>query len=123
MAIYKLVKNTNNQYILLIAAGIILFFIFAYPKLVQIEGMHQENFKTTVDKCHKIDQMICSPACISGQFPISFEADVDPRIKPGDVGTKYIPTNYMCTGKYGQGSVCIPKKSLEHLKYRGGNAL
>jgi hypothetical protein len=65
MAIYKLVKNADNQTILLIAAGIVLFFMVVYPKLVAVEKMTQENFEATVDKCYKIDQLMCSPACIS----------------------------------------------------------
>lgn len=123
MPLYKLVKNTDSQYIIVIALVIIGFFIYLYPELLLREKMAQEHFKSSLSKCYKIDQLMCSPKCISSQFPVSFNTGDDPRIKDEEIGTKYIPTNYMCTGKHGRGAVCVPKESLDMLRYRGGNSL
>jgi hypothetical protein len=123
MAIYKLVKSKDNQYLLLMIGAIVVFFVFVYPKLVASEEATNENFNVALSKCHKIDQMICSPKCISSQWSVSFPMKDDPRIKDGEVGTKWIPTNYMCTGLHGRGSICINKEGYNNLQHRGGNAL
>jgi hypothetical protein len=49
----------------------------------------------------------------------------DPRIKEGEVGTKYFPSNMGCLGNApgdrGSGCICLEKEQHEFLANRGNN--
>ena len=109
----------NNKVIILIILALILVcgcFCLSKSNLL-------ENFHIPLGKCHKLDELICSPNCTHSQWPTSVPITHDPRIDPKDIGKKWIPTSYTCSGKYGQGFVCVNKNAHELLRHRGNNAL
>jgi hypothetical protein len=71
----------------------------------------------------KIENMMCSKSCCSPQWGV--KQHEDDRIQANDLGTKYMPTNYMCSGDnvgdHGNGCVCIDKDTFSYLGNRGGN--
>ena len=89
-------------------------------KLKPIFG--KEHFDHELPSTFKIDTNMCSPDCCGKQWPLSFDLKRDPRIKEGELGTKYIPTNMTCSGKMGTGCVCADKKQYKFLSKRGNNA-
>jgi hypothetical protein len=72
---------------------------------------------------YRLEDMMCSKSCCSNQWGI--QGEKDPRILPNDVGTKYFPTNYTCSGDNatdrGNGCVCMNKDTFSFLGNRGGN--
>lgn len=122
MALYKLMESKDNRFLLFVFLLIVVFFVLVYPKIKNNDV--EEKFQTSLDKCKKIDLLICSPKCAaSGQFPVSFNTGDDPRIKEEDIGTKWFTTNMPCTGKHGQGGVCMHRTAYDNLRKRGSNAI
>ena len=72
---------------------------------------------------YKLENKMCSKSCCSPQWGVSPESD--DRIQPNDLGTKFLPTNYMCSGDNpgdkGNGCVCVDKDTFSYLGNRGGN--
>ena len=72
---------------------------------------------------YKLENKMCSKSCCSSQWGVKPEPD--DRIKPNDLGTKFLPTNYMCSGDNpgdkGNGCVCVDKDTFSYLGNRGGN--
>ena len=77
---------------------------------------------TNLKGCYKLDQNMCSVDCCGSQWPVSFDMKKDPRIKDGELGKKYIPTNLSCSGKMGTGCICASNKQYQFLTDRGTNA-
>ena len=86
---------------------------------------HKETFLssgTNLKGCYKLDQNMCSVDCCGKQWPVSFDMKKDPRIKEGELGSKYLPTNMSCTGKMGTGCICASNQQYQFLTDRGTNA-
>ena len=116
------IDNGNCIFYVIALAAVIIFFVFINPKLSN-NGI-KENFEVALDKCKKLDLLMCSPQCLTNSdWPNSIPKSTDPRIKPGDVGTKYIPTNYTCTGLHGAGGICVNMEAYKTLRHRGENAI
>lgn len=127
---YSLVPNNKSDllYIIIVILILIIFYYVVYPYLQANNFNLLENFNTK--KSHlsnnkKVDLAMCSPSCCSTQFPPSFDTGSDPRIKPGDIGTKYFPSNFNCLGNeyngVGSSCACITKEQHDFLSSRGGN--
>jgi len=108
-------ENKNTLVYVLIA--IVLFYLLS-NKMKETFANGSSNLKG----CYKMDTNMCSPDCCGKQWPLSFDVQRDPRIKDGELGTKYIPTNMTCSGKMGTGCVCADKKQYTFLSNRGNNA-
>ena len=96
-------------------ALVVFYLLFSKAK----EGFHGGS---NLSGCYKMDTNMCSPDCCGKQWPVSFDLKRDPRIKEGELGTKYIATNMTCSGKMGTGCVCADKKQYKFLAHRGNNA-
>ena len=107
-------ENKNTLVYVLIA--VVVFYLLSNKMNESFNG--GSNLKG----CYKMDTNMCSPDCCGKQWPLSFDLKKDPRIKEGELGTKYIPTNMTCSGKMGTGCVCADKKQYTFLSKRGNNA-
>lgn len=91
-------------------------------KMSATGNLVSETNMTDIDN-KKLSEMQCSRACCSPQWGV--ETEKDDRIQPNDLGTKYMPTNYMCNGENpgdkGHGCVCVTKDAFDYLGERGGN--
>lgn len=103
----------DKKSIVYIIIGLVILFYFYKSK----ETFNNDNSS----ECYKLDTNMCSPDCCGSQWPVSFHINRDPRIKPGELGTKYISTNMSCTGKMGSGCICADKKQYDFLSSRGNN--
>ena len=106
--------SQDNLLLLILLAVLIMYFM--------CNSKETFNSGSGLRNCYKMDTNMCSPDCCGTQWPVSFNVKKDPRIKEGDIGTKYIPTNLTCTGKTGSGCVCADKKQFKFLANRGNNA-
>ncbi|AYV79290.1 MAG: hypothetical protein Faunusvirus8_7 [Faunusvirus sp.] len=123
---YNLITSNDCQFYFLLAAGVVAFYLFAYPYIVKHGLGGSEHFdQGTLAGTDKIDKSMCSKDCCSPQWPVGFDTDRDPRVQPGDVGTKYMPTSYTCSGTNagdkGVGCPCVTKKQYDMLGSRGEN--
>tara|TARA_X000000950_G_scaffold192834_1_gene232594 strand:+ start:1027 stop:1377 length:351 start_codon:yes stop_codon:yes gene_type:complete len=107
--------SQNNMLLLILLAGILIYMMCSNSKESFNSGSGLRN-------CYKMDTNMCSPDCCGKQWPVSFNLKRDPRIKKGELGSKYIPTNMSCTGKRGSGCVCADRKQYKFLTHRGNNA-
>lgn len=107
---------SQDNLLLLILIVVVLFYFYCNASS---EGF---NSGSGLRNCYKMDTNMCSPDCCGKQWPISFNVKKDPRIKEGELGTKYIPTPLTCTGKRGSGCVCADNKQYKFLTKRGNNA-
>jgi len=110
----------------LIIIGIILivvYFSYVQPwmekKELEEKKIIKEAFEVSVPNLYKVDREMCSQSCCSPQWPVSFDLKQDPRIAPGDLGTKIIPNNFSCSGENGGGCVCLEKPAYDMLYGRG----
>ncbi len=109
-------QNDGNTLVYVLLAIVIIYMICNRMK---------ESFLssgTNLKGCYKLDQNMCSVDCCGKQWPTSFDQKRDPRIKEGELGTKYIPTNMTCSGKTGTGCVCASQRQYKFLSDRGSNA-
>jgi len=102
-----------------------LVYVFvAFVLYYLLSGKMNEAFSSgsNLKSCYKLDTNMCSPDCCGKQWPVSFNLKNDPRIKEGELGSKYVATNMSCSGKMGTGCICADKKQYELLSKRGNNA-
>ena len=107
----------NDKQLLLIASLCVL----VYMSMVYFLPALAEKFTGAVSKESKVTDAMCSKDCCKQQWPVGYNVKRDPRIKKGEVGTKYMPNNMNCTGNNGVGCPCLTKKQINILRTRGGN--
>ena len=107
--------DDKKTLVYVLIALVVFYLLFSKAK----EGFHGGS---NLSGCYKMDTNMCSPDCCGKQWPVSFNIRKDPRIKEGELGTKYIATNMTCSGKMGTGCVCADKKQYKFLANRGNNA-
>jgi len=102
----------------------LVYVLIAIVVFYLLSNKMKETFNggSNLKGCYKMDTNMCSPDCCGKQWPLSFDVKRDPRIKEGELGTKYIATNMTCSGKMGTGCVCADKKQYTFLSNRGNNA-
>jgi hypothetical protein len=107
----------NDKQILLMGALSVL----VYMSMVYFLPALADKFTANVSKITKVSDAMCSPDCCKKQWPPGFGVKRDPRVKKGELGTKYVPNNMNCTGQRGRGCPCLTKNQLKVLRSRGGN--
>ena len=126
---YELITSSDAQFYLCLTVAVVAFYLIVYPYIVKHGLGGSEHFEQAasggLSSTDKIDQSMCSRDCCSPQWPVGFDTARDPRIQPGDVGTKYMPTGYTClgtaAGDKGAGCACVSKKQYDMLGSRGEN--
>lgn len=115
MLLLYIMFDDKKTLVYVLIALVVFYVLFSKAK----EGFHGGS---NLRGCYKMDTNMCSPDCCGRQWPVSFDLKRDPRIKEGELGTKYISTNMTCSGKMGTGCVCADKKQYKFLSNRGNNA-
>jgi len=120
---YRLTQQSDQtKYLLLVGVLIVAFYLFVYPTLVKSDKQTEEEFTEALSRCYKLDTNMCSKDCCDPNlWPVSFDTKRDPRIRPGDIGNKYIPSNLTCSGINGRGCVCVTKDQHNFVSRRGYN--
>lgn len=117
-------KLNDNQILVLVILGIVVFFVFILPlidnKNKQATDKIKENLINTPEPI-KLDKNICSPQCCKHtQWPVPHDA------KNKDISDKelenYIGTNLTCNLGSGGGCLCVTKDDFNYLASRGSNA-
>ena len=117
-------KLNNNQVLVLVILGVIVFFIFILPmidnKNKQATDKVKEGLNNTLE-IKKLDKNVCSKQCCKHvQWPVPHDA------KTKDMSDKelekYISTNLSCNFGSGSGCLCVTKDDFNYLANRGSNA-
>lgn len=111
-----MLKSNDNTLVYVLIAIIVIYIICNRMKETFLSS------GTNLKGCYKLDQNMCSVDCCGKQWPVSFDMKKDPRIKEGELGSKYLPTNMSCTGKMGTGCICASNQQYQFLTDRGTNA-
>lgn len=111
-------RLNNNQTMVMILLGAVLFFIFVLPMIDAQKT--KEGLANTSELIPKIDTNLCSKQCCKHvQWPVPID------MKAGDIPekdlAKYIPTNFSCNFGKGSGCVCATKSDFDYLANRGNN--
>lgn len=120
---YRLARSSDqNRYLLLVGLLIVAYFLFVQPNLEMQAKKTEEMFSEALSRCYKLDTNMCSKDCCDPNlWPVSFDTKRDPRIKPGDIGNKFIPSNLTCSGINGRGCVCVTRDQHNMISRRGYN--
>ncbi len=120
---YSLERGNNQRYLLLAGLLFVFFYLFVYPRMMENRVRTEERFTEALSRCYKLDTNMCSKDCCTQNYwPVSFDTKRDPRILPGELGTKYIPTQLTCSGINGRGCVCVTNDQYNFVSTRGTNA-
>lgn len=125
-------ESINSQdiiFLVVLFIGILLFYMLIYPSIEKKDLETKEQFVQSLNNNYKVDLIKCSKDCCGEQWPVSFDTNHDPNIRPGN-GTKpgeYIPNNFNCSGgvgveDLGVGCPCWNKDQRDFLANRGNNA-
>ena len=121
--------NKDNQTLMLIILGAIIFFIFILPLVdsknmqevkEKLENISMGNFSAEVPVT--IDQNMCSKQCCKfSQWPVP--NGLVENTMTEDQMKDYIGSNMSCNFGSGSGCVCFSKNDFETLANRGGNSV
>jgi hypothetical protein len=117
-------KLNDNQTLVLIILGAVVFFVFILPMLDNKSKQSADEVKeslTNTPEPTKLDKNICSRQCCKHvQWPVPHDA-VTKEISDKDM-KNYIGNNLSCNFGSGSGCLCVTKDDFNYLANRGSNA-
>jgi len=112
---------TNNQILVIVILGAILFFCFILP-MIESDKKNEKltNTDETLNHGPKMDQNLCSRACCKHtQWPLPEE--LKSKDLSEDELKKYIGNNFSCNNGAGSGCMCMDQSQFNYLVSRGQN--
>ncbi len=115
-------KQEETQVVIYMTIIAIVFFCFIMPKLEKYHARDTAQIKEKMESLTsnsnkeilKVDELKCSKECCNHtQWPVPHMPKVE--------STKYVPTNFMCSGGNSAGCPCITEDQLKRLSSRGKN--
>ena len=121
-------KLNDNEILVLIILGIIIFFVFILPIIdnTNIKAIDQikENLTNNINtntEIMQLDKNICSKQCCKH---VQWAVPIDNITKevPNKDLENYIGSNLSCNSGSGSGCLCMTKDNFNYLANRGSNA-
>jgi hypothetical protein len=117
-------KLNNNQVLVMVILGAVIFFIFVLPLLDDKKNKEAKKLKEGLDnipEIKKLDKNRCSKQCCKHvQWPVPHDAKT--KEIPDKELENYIGTNLSCNFGEGSGCLCVTKDDFNYLSNRGSNA-
>lgn len=117
-------KLNNNQTLVLVILGVVVFFVFILPMIDNNNKKATEKVKeglANTPEPRKLDKNICSKQCCKHvQWPVPHDAKT--KEIPDKELENYIGTNLSCNFGSGSGCLCVTKDDFNYLANRGSNA-
>lgn len=119
-------KQSNNNVLILVILGAIIFFVFIMPMLDKANASEESKLKehlnnTNTEPTVKLDKNMCSKQCCKfSQWPVP--TDLIEKTIPEDQLKNYIGSNMSCNFGNGSGCLCVTKDDFNYLANHGGNS-
>ena len=117
-------KKTDNNILVLVILGAIIFFVFIMPMLDKANATEESKLKEHLNNTEptvKMDKNMCSKQCCKfSQWPVPHE--LNDKTIPDDQLKNYIGSNMSCNFGNGSGCLCVSKDDFNYLASRGGNS-
>ena len=118
-------KKLNNNILILVILGAVIFFVFIMPLLDKIHTKEETNLKehlNNTDPAIKIDKNMCSKQCCKfTQWPVPH--DLNDKQIPKEQLKNYIGSNLSCNFGTGSGCVCFSKEDFNYLANHASNTV
>ena len=116
-------KMSNNQVLVYVILGAILFFVFILPMIDYYNNNYSNSIKESLSntmEIRKLDKNICSKQCCKHtQWPVPH--DLHKKDIPEEEMKNYVGTNFSCNFGSGSGCLCVSKDDFNYLANRGNN--
>ena len=117
-------KLSNNQVLIIVILGAILFFVFILPMIDEKCRNENKEMKESLENTNnhgpKIDQSLCSRSCCKhAQWPLPEELMT--KEIPEEQLSNYVGNNFSCNNGSGSGCLCLTKSQYDYLASRGNN--
>ncbi len=120
----SLFKKSDNNVLLLVILGAVIFFVFIMPMLDKANASEEARLKEhliNTEPIVKLDKNMCSKQCCKfSQWPVPH--DLNEKQIPEDQLKNYIGSNMSCNFGNGSGCLCVSKDDFNYLANRGGNS-
>ena len=120
----SLFKKSDNNILVLVILGAIIFFVFIMPMLDNKNSDETNKLKehlNNIEPITKLDKNMCSRQCCKfSQWPVP--SDLNETTIPEDKLKDFIGSNMSCNFGNGSGCLCVSKDDFNYLSNRGGNS-